>query len=142
MPVLWVLSGLFLGRVLGQVCVAFFDVTWLPPMSEWQSGLLPYPMLLAAQNIILAMMAVTNMGVQRERGPLAIVSIRSARVVRTFSYVYFLAMVLRYVLTMAFIPERRWLGGVIPIVFHVVLALYLLIWSGHHLGRAASSRSA
>jgi uncharacterized protein len=119
-----------------------FDMTWLPPINEWQSGLLPYPMLLAAQTMILALMAVMNTGVQRERGPLAIVSFRSARVVRTFSYVYFVAMVLRYVLTMAFIPERRWLGGVIPIVFHVVLALYLFVWSGHHLGRAASTRFA
>jgi hypothetical protein len=33
----------------------------------------------------------------------------------------------RYALTMAWYPERRWLGtGTIPIVFHWVLATYLM----------------
>ena len=46
-------------------------------------------------------------------------------------------MVLRYVLTMSLFPERRWLGsGTIPIVFHFVLATYLLVWSRHLRGRA------
>jgi hypothetical protein len=42
-------------------------------------------------------------------------------------------MVLRYVITMAFFPERRWLGsGTIPIVFHWVLAAYIFTLSRFH----------
>ncbi len=40
------LAFLFLLRVLGQVLVAFFEVGPLPPMAEWYSGLVPYPVLL------------------------------------------------------------------------------------------------
>ena len=137
---LWLLTTMFLARVAGQVLVAFRGVRWLPPMSEWYSGLLPYPLLLPAQIAILVLMAVMNVGVASGRGPLASVSPRAARMTRWFSYFYFAAMVLRYALTMALFPERRWLGGTIPIVFHCVLALYLYAWSGHHLDRAQDAR--
>lgn len=36
------------------------------------------------------------------------------------------AMVLRYVLTMAMLPELHWFGHTIPIAFHFVLASYML----------------
>ncbi len=133
---LWLLTAFFFGRVLGQMLVAFFAVTWLPPMSEWYSGLMAYPLLLPAQMAILALMVVMNTGVQRGRGPIAMVNGRIARAICWFSYVYFFAMVLRYLITMTYFPERRWFGGAIPIFFHWVLALYLYVWSGHHRGRA------
>ena len=41
------------------------------------------------------------------------------------SYAYFAVMVLRYIVTMVVYPERRWLSGTIPILFHCVLAAYL-----------------
>jgi len=139
---LWLLSGLFFGRVTGQMLVAFFDATWLPPMDEWYSGLLSYPLLLPTQIMIVALMVVMNIGVQRGRGPLAVVSARVAHPLRAFSYVYFAAMVIRYALTMVLVPERRWFGGTIPIVFHCVLALYLYTWSGYHLDRFRGERVA
>jgi hypothetical protein len=51
--ILWLLTFLFFLRVLGQVLVAFFDVTFLPPMPYWYSGLLSYPVLLTSQILIL-----------------------------------------------------------------------------------------
>jgi hypothetical protein len=50
--VLWVLALLFFFRVLGQALVAVFDSGFLPPMKEWYSGLLPYPILLPIQVMI------------------------------------------------------------------------------------------
>jgi hypothetical protein len=45
-------------------------------------------------------------------------------------------MLARYVLTMAWYPERRWLGaGTIPTAFHVVLALYVLTLARFYLRR-------
>ena len=40
-PLLWLLLAGFVGRVAGQMLVAFWGVAWLPPMSEWMSGLMP-----------------------------------------------------------------------------------------------------
>jgi hypothetical protein len=49
-----------------------------------------------------------------------------------FSAVYFVAMVVRYVWTVALAPGRRWFDGAIPIVFHWVLALYVYVLSRYH----------
>ena len=51
---------------------------------------------------------------------------RAGRVLTGFAVIYFAVMVVRYILTMTWYPERRWLGtGTIPIAFHWVLAAWL-----------------
>jgi hypothetical protein len=49
-----------------------------------------------------------------------------------FAAVYATAMVIRYVVRMARRPGERWFGGTIPIVFHWVLASYLLVFGLFH----------
>ena len=56
-PLLWALLTLFVLRVAGQAMVAFWGAPWLPPMERWYSGLLPYPLLLPAQIVIIVLMA-------------------------------------------------------------------------------------
>jgi hypothetical protein len=135
---LWTLTGLFFARVLGQALVALFEPRSLPPMAEWYSGLLPYPMLLPIQVVMLAVMAKVNGDVSCRSGFFATSRPRLGRFLRAFSYVYVAAMVLRYVLTMTLHPERRWVHGTIPIVFHWVLAGYL--WTlGRHQARESGA---
>ena len=129
---LWIFTGLFLGRVLGQILVAFLGVRFLPPMPEWYSGLLPYPLLLPVQIVLLAWMFYLNWGVARGR-VLAAPRPGLGRFLLAFSVLYALFMVARYFISGALHPERRWWPpGTIPIVFHWVLATYL--WT---LGRLA-----
>jgi hypothetical protein len=133
-----VLAFLFFLRVLGQALVAFAGVTVLPPMSEWYSGLLPYPLLLPAQIAILTVQAWIALEFARGQGVLVTPRPRVGRILIVLSVVYFAAMVLRYAITMAWYPERRWLGtGTIPIVFHWVLAAYLFTLGRHHARGAA-----
>jgi len=141
--VLSVLAGLFFLRVLGQALVAFAGVTLLPPMSEWYSGLLPYPLLLPVQLVILLVQGKISLDLGRGHGFFVPRRPRVGRGLQRFAAVYVLAMVLRYALTMAWYPERRWLGtGTIPIVLHWVLAAYLFTL-GRFLARApAAERSA
>lgn len=125
---LWLLSTLFLGRVIGQVLVAFAGVTWLPPMPEWYSGLLPYPALLPTQLLILGVMWRVNRGVHAGTGWLWTRRPRVGKALVAFAAVYALVMVVRYVVSGELHPERRWYPpGIIPIVFHFVLAGYLLL---------------
>ncbi len=128
MTALWLLTGLFFLRVLGQVLVALLQVRFLPPMSEWYSGLIPYPVLLPIQLAILALMAKINLDLSAGAGLFAIPRRGLGRFLRGFSIVYFIAMVARYAIGMALHPDRRWLGGTIPIAFHWVLAAYLFLW--------------
>ena len=129
--VLWLLTALFFLRVAGQALVAFWSAPFLPPMVEWSSGLIPYPILLAVQIAMLAWMAAINTRIGRG----ARLSARPgfALWLRRFAVVYFAAMLLRYVASMALYPERRWLHGTIPIVFHWVLAGYLFTLGASHL---------
>jgi len=132
--VLAALALLFFLRVLGQVLVAFFGVRFLPPMEDWYSGLLPYPILLPVQVVILWLQALMVRDFWRNAGFFVVPRPRMGRVVRWFSYVYLAGMIVRYTLTMSMYPERRWLGrGTIPTLFHCVLATYLFVFSLHHL---------
>src|SRR5215468_2366213 len=93
--VLWTLTALFFARVLGQALVAFAGVAFLPPMAEWYSGLLAYPILLPVQVAMLAVMAVVNGQVAAGSGALARPRPPLGRGLRAFAVVYFAGMVLR-----------------------------------------------
>ncbi|MEB3203357.1 MAG: hypothetical protein VKP57_01535 [Candidatus Sericytochromatia bacterium] len=126
LPWLWVLSALFLARVLGQMGVAFLGIAWLPPMAEWYSGLLPYPALLPSQWLILTAMAWLNVQAIRRRGWSVTARPRLARGLLVFAGLYAGGMVVRYFISGELHPGRRWWPpGSIPIVFHLVLASYV-----------------
>jgi hypothetical protein len=120
----------FLLRAVGQALVVFAGADWLPAAEHWQSGLLPYPLLLASQLGILALIAVIVRDAWRGRGRLVSPMPRLGHAVRWFGIVYFAAMVVRYAVTMAVRPEWRWFGHSIPVLFHLVLATFLLVYSG------------
>lgn len=132
----WVLSIcviLFALRVLGQVIVVLFAPRWLPAMEHWYSGLMPYRYLLPAQLILLAVMILIAADIYRMDGLFAAVGWQFLAIpLRILAVLYFLAMVVRYVLTMAFRPERRWLKRTIPIWFHMVLATALWTFGSYH----------
>ncbi len=133
--VLWVLTSLFFLRVLGQVLVAFFDVASLPPMEEWYSGLIPYPILLPMQILILIFQIKVCSDFSRRYGFFVIQRRAMGKFILWFSYIYFVSMLLRYVITMAFHPDKRWFGGTIPIFFHFVLAGFLFTLGHFHSRR-------
>lgn len=124
---LWMLLGLFVLRVAGQVVVGLLRPAWLPPWYEWYSGLLPYPLLLPAQLLLIAWMVVVIDQNTRGTGRFRVESARAKRRLRALAAVYAGAMVLRYVFTMALKPEMRWLHGTIPIFFHCILAGYIAL---------------
>ena len=123
---LWALLLLFSLRVLGQVLVAWFSVPWLPAMEHWYSGLIPYPYLLAAQALIIVLMARICVDFSRARGLFYGPRRPFAREWRWFGYVYLAAMAARAL----FIGDRP-----IPIFFHWVLALFVILVGESHRRR-------
>ena len=126
---------LFLMRVLGQVLVATRPRRWLPPMEGENWNLVPYHILLPAQLTILIFMAFVILGVSAELPPFGARRISVGLILMTLSAVYAAVMALRYVVRMARRPDQRWFGGAIPIVFHMVLASFLLTWGRFHASR-------
>lgn len=134
--VLAVLTLLFSLRVSGQALVEFFSVVWLPSMEAWASGLIPYPILLTIQIVMLIGMVKIASDVWRQSGFFATAPASWSRFLIGCSAVYAGSMAVRYILTMILRPEMRWLGGTIPIFFHFVLAAFLYTW-GKFLARQA-----
>jgi hypothetical protein len=129
---LWTLLALFAGRVLGQLAVSVDAAPFLPPMEQWQSGLLPYPLLLASQIALLAVLSSISLQFSRRRGYFVRPHAWLGTPLWAAAWLYAAGMVVRYAVWMALKPEDRWTGDLIPVVFHLVLAGFLLVVASHH----------
>lgn len=129
-PLLWVLLGLFLLRVLGQVVVMLAHPRWLPAAREWYSGLLPYPALLPIQIVFAWVMTWIALDFARGAGAMVAPRPTLGIVLVWLSYVYALGMVVRFVVWIRRPPERR--RAWIPIIFHIVLAAFLWTFASWH----------
>ena len=124
---IWICLMLFVGRVLGQVYVGLYRPRRLPPWEEWYSGVLPYPWLLLSQIVIIMFMTMVAYDYTRGDGWWFVVDSRKAGALLWIALAYAGGMALRYGITMARHRERRWLGGTIPIWFHLVLAAFIYL---------------
>lgn len=131
-PILWLLTGLFAARVVGQVDVALRRPSWLPPMEDW--NLVPYRLLLPVQLVILGVMTWIDVSFSVSSGPPTDRAKGFGWALVGFSAMYAGAMAVRYVVRMERRPAARWFGGTIPIVFHLVLATYLYSLGSFHVG--------
>ena len=132
--ILWILTVLLSGRVAGQLVVYFFKPRFLPPMEQWQSGLVWYPALVAVQFVVLALMVSISTDFTRGAGFWVEPHPRLGVVVLWWSYLYFTAMVVRYIVWMIKRPDQRWTGGTIPIIFHCVVAVFQWVFGAFHTG--------
>jgi hypothetical protein len=130
--ILAALTALFALRVGGQYLVSIGMGGPLPPMGFWYSGLIPYPLLLPLQLSLLALMTRINSAFRRGSGWLVAPRPRLGRVLVVVGAIYLLSMVARLALTFMLAPDGRWLGSIIPVVFHWVLAGYVLSLGMYH----------
>lgn len=134
LAVLWACTVLFLLRVVGQLEVLLVAPSWLPPMNEWYSGLIPYPMLVPIQIAILMLMSALAMRETQAGRRAASEPGNWMPWVRRFAVVYFVAMMVRLMLQLLRDADNVIDAGGIPVAFHWVLALFLLV-----LGRPATA---
>jgi uncharacterized protein len=131
-PFLWIFTILLLGRVVGQLIVAIWSPRWLPPMAQWQSGLVSYPVLVASQILVLTLMVSISVDFSHGNGFWVRPQPVLGRAALWWSYLYFGAMVVRYVVRMVRRPDQRWTGGTIPIIFHSVVAAFQWTFGTFH----------
>jgi hypothetical protein len=125
---LWTLLGLFVLRVLGQALVAFAGVQFLPPMQAWYSGLMPYEFLLPAQILLIVLMTWICIDFTRRRGPFHAPRRLFAVYWLWFGWLYLAVMLGRFV----------WFGLSIPVVFHWVLAAFMIAVGLSHRRRLSA----
>ncbi len=129
---LGLLAMLFIGRVLAQLIQYFSPVDILPRFEQWQSGALPYGVLVVLQLAIIAgqfrVVAAVSRG-QRLLGQ------QWRRAVSEFAIVYLAVMIFRLIAGLTFAAGGGWLDARLPTIFHLVLAAFLLAWMHHETGR-------
>jgi hypothetical protein len=124
---LWGCVALFAARVIGQLETLLVAPPWLPDMDAWYSGLLPYAVLLPAQIAILMLMAVVAWNPRVRGGSFARSSPRAAQALRILAGIYFAVMAIRLAVNLQANGMDFWREGAIPVAFHWVLALFILV---------------
>lgn len=138
-PYGWLLLGLwllFLCRVVAQLVQSVSPVAVLPSFETWQSGLLPYPLLVAFQLLILIACA---RAVGSVLSGTVVPSGKKGRWFLTLGWVYFIAMGIRLVVGLTIAPEHFWFGAPLPTLFHLVLACFLIVLGSFHTTNDAGS---
>src|ERR1700730_5787742 len=132
--VLWACIGLFFARVVGQIEVPLGGVPWLPAMQAWYSGILPYPLLLPIQIALLMLMGVLAIRTRAPRRRTEAAD-RTAKIFRILALLYVAGMAVRLILIVRLYGKDYYLHGAIPVAFHWVLALFVLVWARLTYGR-------
>ncbi|MFP6888120.1 MAG: hypothetical protein VB997_11175 [Opitutales bacterium] len=124
---------LFVFRIVAQFAQWIHPVGFLPAFDDWHSGVLPYPVLLTGQALVLAVLLriVVTHGTDR-----CIARRRLGIVLLTGGGVYLAVMCFRLLASVTFATADSWLGATIPAFFHVVLACFLLIHGHFNLRHA------
>jgi hypothetical protein len=127
LTLLWGCVALFALRVMGQLEALLVGPGWLPDMDAWYSGLMPYYLLLPAQIAILMIMSIVAWNRRIRSGAFARANPRMAGALRLFALVYFTVMSVRLGVNVIENGAEFWREGAIPVAFHWVLALFLLV---------------
>ena len=135
---LWTLAGLFAVRVVAQPLAAATGWRVLPPFAAWQSGALPYGVLLTTQVLLLTWTAWTARAVAAGR---LVATRRVGRALAAIAAVYGALMSARLVLGATAFRGHWWLDAPLPTVFHLVITTYLAVLAHHHLREASDHDS-
>jgi hypothetical protein len=138
---LWLCLGLFIARVLGQFEALLLEPSWLPPFEAWSSGLIPYSTLLPIQVLIIAWMAAIASDHSRGQGPFWLCDGRKRTALRVFAAIYAASMLLRFLILLAYPPHTLLNRGLIPIVAHWDLAIFIYLVTANLMPARAEPQS-
>ena len=124
-----VLLVIFIIRVVAQPLALVLPAGVVPTFESWHSGAVPYPLLVAAQVLIIWWLART--AAQLSSGK-QIAYRRRGVVMLTLGGLYFVTMVARLVLGATWLRDQHWFASPIPTVFHLVLAAAVLVYGHFH----------
>jgi hypothetical protein len=128
-PILFaILLAAFVFRVGAQLIQALAPTNDLPAFDKWQSGTLPYPMLLASQFIIIAAASWATWAMwngKPEPQP------RLGRVMVWIGWVYLVGAAFRFFAGLTFLSDVAFFDVHLPGFFHIVLASMVLIFAAH-----------
>ena len=126
---LLILSGLFAFRVIAQFIQFVYPVSFLPAYEAWHSGALPYGILVIAQGIILAV--CLRIVWVAYKGTL-VASRQKGSILVGLGIVYLLSMCARLIVGLTIGSDHYWFGAILPTIFHIVLASFMIVYGRFH----------
>ncbi|NIX14556.1 MAG: hypothetical protein GWN11_01405 [Candidatus Dadabacteria bacterium] len=125
-----ILVVLLVFRVAAQLMQYFFNLPFLPPFQFWDSGTLPYQILVAAQLAIIVILSkiVYKIGADNIRP-----NIKTGYIFITLGAVYFTIMLFRLAAGLTLLSDVKWFSYPIPPIFHMILASFLILFGYFHL---------
>ncbi len=123
---LWLhlLAALFVFRVLAQALQAVVTVPLLPAFDAWHGAVLPYPLLLASQIVVVALLYTA---IRRVKAGAIARRPWKYRACLWLGGIYFCVMAIRLVAGLTFLADDPWFSKSLPALFHLVLAGFLLV---------------
>jgi sterol desaturase/sphingolipid hydroxylase (fatty acid hydroxylase superfamily) len=126
---LWVLLGLFVARVGAQPLAGLTQWPALPAFESWQSGALPYALLLPGQLLLIAFMAWSAARVSS--GAIA-QNPRKGRVLLAVAGIYAMVAAGRLIAGATILQGHWWFDAPLPSLFHLVLAAFVAVYGDYH----------
>lgn len=122
------LLAAFVFRVVAQLMQVFAPTNALPGFDEWQSGTLPYPLLVASQIIIIAAGVWATWAMWTGRpAPQP----RLGRVLVWIGWIYLVGAAFRFFAGLTFLSNVAFFDVHLPGFFHIVLASMVLLFAAH-----------
>lgn len=127
--ILSLLLALFVFRASAQLVQRLWPTPLLPPFEMWQSGTVPYAVLVASQAVIIVAVAALIAALWRRR-------LRRRRglgvALLVLGSVYMLGAAFRLVAGLSFLSHIAFFRATLPSVFHMVLAGIVLTLGDFH----------
>ncbi len=137
--VLWLLTAAFAARVAGQAIQNMWPQPFLPSFASFQGSRLPYWCLLSTQIAILATMIRFTF---RIGAGTLVASRRAGRILGLLGGLYLAVSIGRIVIGLVVPQAPPWFSTWLPALFHLVLALWVLLVAGYHYTGAALDKHA
>ena len=126
---LGILLIIFCFRVGAQFVQFVSPVAFLPPFEDWQSGALSYEVLAVSQIIIIFVLLRFVLRISSGK---EIPDRKAGQVYLIFGWAYFGIMAFRLLAGLTFAEGHSWFGALIPAMFHLVLASFLILLGRFH----------
>ena len=126
---LGILLIIFCFQVGAQFVQFISPVAFLPSFEDWHSGALPYEVLAISQIIIIIVLLrfVLRLASGRE-----IPDRKAGQIYLIFGWTYFGIMLFRLSAGLTFASGHVWYGAILPALFHLVLASFLILLGHFH----------
>jgi len=136
--ILLCLTVLFVFRVVAQMIQFWHPYPVLPSFEAWQSGAVPYSLLLSVQVVIVGCCLRI---IWRLFKGCVVPETKMGKIWLSIGGMYFLVMCIRLILGFTVAPDHFWFGAKLPTMFHFVLAAFLLVYGRFHVTGVPPSTS-